>query len=243
MAYVIQSGDTLWNIVRKTFNINDDVAIKTKVDEIAKTNGISNPNNIFAGSTLNLDGVKVDAFEKSAAQSSATTDVQASNTPATKSGQELLSKIKSSGGDASAFIGTLSNSLGMSENQMADYLVELCKTRGGGLIDPTVLFAQICQESGGRADVVGDNGAALGLGQFHTEAVQEVNNQYGTSYTAQDRANPQKALEMMTLLLRYDYNSTGSLQGALAMYNQGHAGALNTAGGQQYVSDVMRHLG
>lgn len=160
-------------------------------------------------------------------------------------GAEFLAELQTLGGDAPQRFGELCSVLGMSENEAADYLANLCDAPewGNGCISPSLLLAQICQESGFNPTVVGDSGKALGLGQFHTEAVAEVNNQYGTSYTNEDRANPTKALEMMVLLLKYDYSKTGDEYAMLAMYNQGHAGGINSAGGQKYVRDVLSRIG
>ncbi len=159
-------------------------------------------------------------------------------------GQELLDALEEAGGDAYENFGKLCDELGMSEDEAAAYITELCESEewGDGCIDPVLLCAQICQESGYDADIVGDSGAALGLGQFHKCAVDEVNNQYGTNYTYSDRSDPEKALEMMVLLLKYDYSQTGSTDGMLAMYNQGHASAINESAGQNYVKNVYSRL-
>ena len=133
----------------------------------------------------------------------------------------------------------------MTAEEVGEYLTELCESPdfGNGCITPTLLFAQMYQESGFNPTIVGDGGAALGLGQFHKVAVDEVNNQYNTNYTYEDRANPKKAIEMMTLLLRYDYKCTGSTEGMLAMYNQGHPDAINEPKGQAYVRHVYEKIG
>ena len=160
-------------------------------------------------------------------------------------GAEWLKKLQEAGGDAWNEFDTLCSTLGMSQEETMDYLTELCESEewGNGCIDPVTLCAQIRQESGYNATIVGDSGLAVGLGQFHECAVEEVNNQYGTNYTSADRSDPNKALEMMVLLLKYDYSKTGSTDAMLAMYNQGNPNGINTSGGQNYVSAVYSRLG
>lgn len=155
-----------------------------------------------------------------------------------------LAELEAAGGDAWNDFDKLCSTLGKSREDTMAYLTDLCESEewGNGCIDPVTLCAQIRQESGYNASIVGDSGLALGLGQFHECAVQEVNNQYGTSYTSSDRSNPTKALEMMVLLLRYDYKCTGSTDGMLAMYNQGNANGINTSGGKSYVNAVYSRL-
>lgn len=62
--YTIKSGDNLWNICKRQFKLNNNAEIAKKVNEVAKANGISNPNLIFAGKTLEL-GDAMDKVEKS----------------------------------------------------------------------------------------------------------------------------------------------------------------------------------
>lgn len=53
--YIVQSGDNLWNIVKDFYNLSDNSAIATKVDEIAALNNIDNPNLIYAGMVINFN--------------------------------------------------------------------------------------------------------------------------------------------------------------------------------------------
>lgn len=55
MNYTIQSGDNLWNIVKKQYGLTNNTEIANKVNEIAKANGLKTPNSIFVGSTLKID--------------------------------------------------------------------------------------------------------------------------------------------------------------------------------------------
>lgn len=158
-------------------------------------------------------------------------------------GQEFLDTINNLGGNATTFYSRLCKEMGMNEKEVADYLTELSNSEqwANGCVSPIMLFAQICNESGCYADAVGDNGAALGLGQFHECAVDEVNNQFGTNYTYADRANPKKALEMMSLLLKYDYNSSGSTVGMYTKYASGNTKNLNI--GETYISHLKAKIG
>ena len=52
--YTVQSGDNLWNIVKDFYNLSDNSAIATKIDEIATYNNIENPSIIYAGQILKM---------------------------------------------------------------------------------------------------------------------------------------------------------------------------------------------
>ena len=52
--YTVQSGDNLWNIVKDFYNLTDNSAIATKIDEIATYNNIENPSIIYAGQILKM---------------------------------------------------------------------------------------------------------------------------------------------------------------------------------------------
>ena len=52
--YTVQSGDNLWSIVKDFYNLTDNRAIATKVDEIATYNNIENPSIIYAGQILKM---------------------------------------------------------------------------------------------------------------------------------------------------------------------------------------------
>ena len=52
--YTVQSGDNLWNIVKDFYNLSDNSAIATKVDEIATYNNIENSSIIYAGQILKM---------------------------------------------------------------------------------------------------------------------------------------------------------------------------------------------
>ena len=52
--YTVKSGDNLWNIVKDFYNLTDNSAIATKIDEIAAYNNIENPDIIYAGQILKM---------------------------------------------------------------------------------------------------------------------------------------------------------------------------------------------
>ena len=52
--YTVQSGNNLWNIVKDFYNLSDNSAIATKVDEIATYNNIENPSIIYVGQILKM---------------------------------------------------------------------------------------------------------------------------------------------------------------------------------------------
>ena len=52
--YTVQCGDNLWNIVKDFYNLTDNSAIATKVDEIATYNNIENPSIIYVGQILKM---------------------------------------------------------------------------------------------------------------------------------------------------------------------------------------------
>lgn len=178
------------------------------------------------------------------------------------SSEELLNDIYSKDESASEHLSSLSNALNMSESEVSRYLINLSQSEqfGNGCINPLTFYAQICQESNCNPNVEGDYSKkqgkylALGFGQFHTCAVDEVNRQIkngtygdytynnGEDYTYEDRSNPKKSLEMMALLLRYDASKTDDENGMLAMYNQGNKNGINTKDGQNYVAAVLGRI-
>lgn len=54
-VYSIKTGDNLWNIVKKEFNLKNSDDIAKKVQEVARKNNIKNPDSIFAGQKISLD--------------------------------------------------------------------------------------------------------------------------------------------------------------------------------------------
>lgn len=54
--YTVKSGDNLWNICKRTYNLKTNTEIANKVREIVSKNSLKNGgNNIFVGQTIKLD--------------------------------------------------------------------------------------------------------------------------------------------------------------------------------------------
>lgn len=72
MDYQIKAGDTLCGIARSQYGITNGAEAYRKALEIAKDNGIQNPNLIFAGTSIVLKGLdeenKGDTFERTEAE-------------------------------------------------------------------------------------------------------------------------------------------------------------------------------
>ena len=52
--YTVQSGDSLWTIVKKYYGFNNDTDIANKVNEIVEFNDLGNPNIIYVGENITL---------------------------------------------------------------------------------------------------------------------------------------------------------------------------------------------
>lgn len=53
--YTVQSGDTLWSIVKNYYGYNNDTDIANKINEIVEFNDLSNPNLIYVGEHITLN--------------------------------------------------------------------------------------------------------------------------------------------------------------------------------------------
>lgn len=53
-VYTVQSGDTLWNIIKEYYGFNNNTDIVDKLNEIAEFNKIGNPNLIYVGENITL---------------------------------------------------------------------------------------------------------------------------------------------------------------------------------------------
>lgn len=80
------------------------------------------------------------------------------------------------------------------------------------------LFAQ--EDSSYNPNLIGDNGAAVGLGQLHAGAASDVG--------VTDRFDPYQNITGSLTYLQQQYNKFGNWNDALAAYNQG-AGATGSA--------------
>ena len=59
-----------------------------------------------------------------------------------------------------------------------------------------LLSSIITVESNGKVDAVGDGGKAIGILQIHACVIVDVNRVHGTSYSLDDRKNPDKSLDI-----------------------------------------------
>lgn len=53
--YTVQSGDTLWSIVKNYYGYNNDTDIANKINEIVEFNDLGNPNLIYVGEHITLN--------------------------------------------------------------------------------------------------------------------------------------------------------------------------------------------
>lgn len=53
--YTVQSGDTLWSIVKHYYGYNNDTDIANKINEIVEFNDLGNPNLIYVGEHITLN--------------------------------------------------------------------------------------------------------------------------------------------------------------------------------------------
>ena len=109
-------------------------------------------------------------------------------------------------------------------------------------IPPHIFLAMIDKESSGRSDAVGDQGRSIGLGQLQKGAIKDLNDRYGTTFTAKDRLDPTRNAQMAALYLKLMKDKYGAKdwQQALAMYNGGpNALKGNNKQANAYAKDVI----
>lgn len=169
---------------------------------------------------------------------------------------QLLDDIKNKCENADEFLKNATQTFDMSEEELTEYITEMCNSPqfGNGCIEPIQYFALLAQESEFK-NVEGDNGRAVGLGQIHEPAVEEVNYQiennlyedydYNNSktYEASDRWDAKKNVEISLLYLRYCASKTDSTEAMIAMYNTGIPDGIYTTKGFEYVNNVLGKIG
>lgn len=170
--------------------------------------------------------------------------------------KQLLMDIKNKCENADEFLKNATQTFDMSEEELTEYITEMCNSPqfGNGCIDPIQYFALLAQESEFK-NVEGDNGKAVGLGQIHEPAVEEINYQiennlydnydYNNSktYEASDRWDAKKNIEISLLYLRYCASKTDSTEAMIAMYNTGIPDGIYTNKGFEYVNNVLSKIG
>jgi len=120
--------------------------------------------------------------------------------------------------------------------QYESHIEEASKETG---IDKSILKALILQESGGKANAVGDGGKAVGLTQLHPDAARE------SGLSLEDRYDPKLSIMGGARYLKkklMEWN--GDIESALAAYNQGTGAMrggnfLKTSRGQRYAEQVL----
>ena len=142
-------------------------------------------------------------------------------------------------GELSICLDRMADSLGTDRASAADYVATLCKNQGAGYFDPKIIVSLVFSESGGDNTASSDPNY-VGFGQMSSVAVDEVNNQFGTSFTFSDMSDPAKNLEALVYLLRFQYERYDhDLGKALTAYNVGNceSGVIN-----YYAQQIMSRV-
>lgn len=129
-----------------------------------------------------------------------------------------------------------------------DPLIEDAAKRNG--VDADLLRAIIHTESGGNPNIIGDNGAATGLGQLHLGAAKDAG---GRAYTQEELKDPLTNINLTAAYLKKLNTQFGGNAGdpdyskAITAYNRGaravkELGAYNSTLGRRYRSTVLSTL-
>lgn len=105
-----------------------------------------------------------------------------------------------------------------------------------------LIAAVILAESGGKIDAIGPSGE-IGLMQLTPIAIEEVNRQYGSTYTILDMYNPVFAIRAGTMYLRILYDQFHDWQKVIAAYNAGSGAVYRGTvpdSTKRYVRKVIR---
>lgn len=253
-------NSTLFGIINNHYDLNavreQNPELKDYTDEdlrfyianeIAKENGIADINVIEIGQEFTLPNI---TNAKDIKDDTDNTDTKDDTNISDETSSEFLAALKQAGGDAWREFDKLASTLGLSTEETAQHLLNLCQDIGDNCIDPVVFTALLRQESGFRRDAVGDGGLAIGLGQLQPVAVEQLNQWYpDKNYSNDDRYDAYKNLEMTMMCIKGHYNeyvnaygTKPSLQTLLGAYNQGWITLANNSGGIQYAKDVLSRL-
>ena len=142
-------------------------------------------------------------------------------------------------GDLSICLYRMASSLGTDRASAADYVATLCKNQGLGYFDPKIIVSLVFSESSGDNSASSDPNY-VGFGQMSAVAVEEINNQFGTSFTFSDMYDPAKNLEAIVYLLRFQYERYDhNLGKALTAYNVGNCESGNI---NYYAQQIMSRV-
>ena len=106
-------------------------------------------------------------------------------------------------------------------------------------VDPQIVLAIICQESGGNPDSVNPSDPSRGLMQITPGALADFNQANGRGYTFDELFEPYKNVEVGTWYYSSRFAKTLIQKNALAAYN---AGLGNIKAGMSYADKVETYL-
>lgn len=106
-------------------------------------------------------------------------------------------------------------------------------------VDPQVILAIICQESGGNPAAQNPADPSKGLMQLTPGALSDFNRSVGRSYTFDDMLQPELNIEAGTWYYSSRLARTNDQHKALAAYN---AGLGNIPAGEAYATSVETYL-
>lgn len=110
-------------------------------------------------------------------------------------------------------------------DQYSGFITQQANTIG---VPPAIGLGLFQQESNFNPNAIGDNGAAVGIGQLHLGAASDVG--------VTDRLNPYQSITGSLTYLKQQFNHFGNWTDALAAYNQGAGGVSKGLG---YANSVL----
>jgi hypothetical protein len=109
-------------------------------------------------------------------------------------------------------------------SQFSPYIIQQSNSLG---VPPAIGLGLFDQESGFNPSAIGDNGAAVGIGQLHLGAASDVG--------VTNRLDPYQSITGSLTYLKQQFNRFGNWTDALAAYNQGAGGVSKGLGYAQSV--------
>lgn len=106
-------------------------------------------------------------------------------------------------------------------------------------VNPEIVLAIICQESGGNPDSLNPSDPSRGLMQITPGALEDFNRIAGRSYTFEEMFDPYLNVEVGTWYFATRLSKTLETRKALAAYN---AGLGNIPAGFPYADKVLLYL-